>query len=123
MRVTEPQLVAFSFSCPLQSTLLRVIDNDTMEEMPQVFQVTIPRVYQPNEQGYTLQVEAWTTGAPPPDEGDSKKWKLRVVTSNRDLPPLLEGCSTDEKKMTEEVFHKQEMLTYCLPDREDIVLR
>ena len=87
-----------------------------------MFQSTIPQIYQPNEKGYTIQAEAWVVGVVS-DEAEDKKFKLRIVTSHRDRPPLVEGCSKEEGKVVDETFHKQEFINYCLPDREDILFR
>ena len=116
--------MAFSFQCHVSTCLLRVIDNDTMTEMPRVFQSTIPRVYQPNKKGYTLQAEVWLArvGGSTAEELEDKKWKLRIVTSNRDEPPMMEG-SSEEDGLLEETLHKEEMIDYCLPDREDVMFR
>lgn len=113
------------FNCPLPTSILRVIDNDTMAEMPQVFQSTVPQQYRPNKKGYTLQAEAWLTGvAVSSEDMEDKKWKLRIVTSNKDRPPILEGVTSDESMVAiDESFHKQEMMNYCLPDREEVLFR
>ena len=129
MHVSEPQLLAFAFSCPLPSSVLRVINNDTMTEIRRVFQTTVPQVYQPNKKGYTLQAEAWVSGVPvftPSEESEDKKWKLRVVTTNKEKPPVLEDVTTDESPgmvMICDSFHKQELMNYCLPDREEVLFR
>ena len=64
---------------------------------------------------------------------EDKKWRLRVVTSNGDKPPVLEGVATmagsssssqeEGAVLIEEVFHKQEVMDYCLPDREEVLFR
>ena len=126
--VKESQLIAIYFQSPLTSSLLRVIDNDSAEEIPRVFQATVPHTYRPNGKGYTLQAEAWHTGVSSPvalpEETEDKKWRLRLVTSSRDNPPVLEGVSREEDVVViDEAFHKQEIMDYCLPDREDILFR
>ncbi len=124
--MTEPQLIAFHFHCPLPTNILRVIDNDTMEEMPRVFESTMPRTYHPNGKGYTLQAEAWVigVGVATDDTLEDKKWKLRIATSSRYAPPQLEGISSEEEMVAiDDTFHKQELTNYCLPDREEILFR
>lgn len=124
LHISEAQFMAFHFNCPLQSSLLRVIDNDTMTEMPRALQRTIPCMYMPNRKGYTLQAEAWVTGGTVAgDEGEDKKWKLRVITSSKESPPVLEGWSTEEGKEIDETFSKQEIMDYCLPNREEVLFR
>lgn len=128
MNISEVQTIAFYFTCPLASSFLRVIDNDSMEEMPRVFQSTVPHLYKPNQRGYTLQAEAWlTSNSTPPaaDDTEEKKWKLRIVTSNKDRPPVLEEVVTEEGGMSviKDSFYKQEVTNFCLPDREQILFR
>lgn len=125
--VSEPQLLAFHFHCPLPTHILRVINNDTMQEIPRIFESTIPQTYHPNEKGYTLQVEAWVIGVREAHEdsgGEDKKWQLRIASSSIDAPPQLEGVESEEDMVgINDVFHKQEVMNYCLPDREDILFR
>lgn len=90
--------------------------------MPRVLHRTVPGVYTPNQNGYTLQAEAWVHGAIV-DDGEDKKWKLRVTTSNKDRPPILEGWSSEEGKEVDEPFSKQELMDYCLPNREEVLFR
>lgn len=120
-------MVAFYFSCPQPTSILRVIDNDDMTEMPRVFQATVPCPYHPNKNGYTLQGEAWLPStATPMDEAEEKRWRLRIVTSHKDRPPTLEDLVPDSKGGVVTVtntFNKQEVMDYCLPDRDDILLR
>ncbi len=84
-----------------------------MTELPRVFHYTIPVTYTPNTHGYTVQVEAWC--------GDGEgieaagKWGLRLVCSNQDQP-LLE----EEELVTP---HTREIIEYCLPDRDNVLLR
>lgn len=124
LHISEEQFMAFHFNCPLQSSLLRVFDNDTMAEMPRAFHLTIPCIYRPNHRGYTLQAEAWLPGVlMPGEEGDEKKWRLRVMTSSREKQPVLEGWNTEDTKEVEETFHKEEVMDYCLPNREQVLFR
>ena len=123
----ESQLIAFFFHCPLPTNILRVIDNDTMEEMTRIFESTVPQTYHPNRKGYTLQAEAWVmgVGVAAEDALEDKKWKLRVATSSRDAPPLMDGISSEEEMVAaiDDIFHKLEFMNYCLPDREEILFR
>ena len=124
--MSEAQLIAFHFHCPLPTSILRVIDNDTMEEMPRVFESTAPRTYHPNKKGYTLLAEAWVIGVSltAEDALEDKKWKLRIASSSRDAPPQVEGITSEEEMVAiDDVFHKQDMMNYCLPDREELLFR
>lgn len=122
LRISEAQFVAFHFHCSLQSCLLRVIDNDTMTEMPRVFQRTTPCIYTPNHKGYTLQAEAWVPGVTTSvSEVDDRKWKLLAITSNKERPPVLNWNTEDREE--EETFIRQEIVDYCLPNREEVLFR
>ena len=124
MYIPETQYMAFQFTCPLQSCLLRIFDNDTMKEMPRAFHLTIPASYKPNKKGYTIQAEAWVPGfLVAGEEGEEKKWRLRIMTSSRDKPPVLEGWSTESVRDIDELFHKEEVMDYCLPNREQVLFR
>ena len=58
------------------------------------------------------------------EDMEDKKWKLRLVTSSKDRPPVLEGVTSEEEMVAiDDSFHKQEVVNYCLPDREDILFR
>ncbi len=101
------------FSSPVSSYLLRIINNDTMKELPRVFGHTTPAVYAPNTHGYTVTVEAWC-GDGDGVEGGSK-WGLRLISSSQTHPVLEE-----EELVTP---HTQEYIEYCLPDRDNILFR
>lgn len=132
----EAQLLAFSLHSPLLSSILRVIDNDTMTEIPRVFESTVPHFYQPNEKGYTLLAEAWVPGVSSlasmeEVSVEDKRWKVRVVSSSKDRRMVLQdrpGGTTpitmdDGLIVIDDTFLKQEMNYYCLPDREEILFR
>ena len=86
----------------------------------------------------------WTRSEP---VGEGGTWRLRVISSNRDLP-LCEGQEAAEEEREEEeeeereeegererergevaevkierVFHHREIRDYCLPDRDSVMLR
>ncbi|TPX58755.1 hypothetical protein SpCBS45565_g07927 [Spizellomyces sp. 'palustris'] len=74
----EPTFLATSIFVPeyiQQSTCLRMFDNDTNEEIPQVFYQLRPRTYLPNQNGYTLVADCRISQPKP-----SGKWKLRFVS-------------------------------------------
>ncbi|XP_012510972.1 PREDICTED: androglobin [Propithecus coquereli] len=64
--------------------MLHVVNNDTMEQVPKVFQKVVPYLYTKNKKGYTFVAEVFT--------GDTyavaSRWKLRLIGSYTPLPCL-----------------------------------
>ncbi|KAM6954361.1 androglobin [Aplochiton taeniatus] len=107
----EQQLVAKVFS-PVPCCLLHVVDNDTREEIPMVFNRVAPHVYTPNQNGYTLVGEA--LGPDTPLVG--AKWRLRLIGSQEPLPALARETSVN-------LFAMKEFRDYYIPDEKNIICR
>eukprot|EP00731_Ephydatia_muelleri_P031980 Em0023g487a len=75
----EDQVLVPHLQCSLNTSLLRVIDNDTGVEVPSFFHCIQPHLYSKNKSGYTFVGEAWTHEKPS-DEGS---WLLRVVLDSQ----------------------------------------
>ena len=86
-----------------------------MTELPRLFHATTPLTYTPNTHGYTVQVEAWCGDSEGVEGGG--KWGLRLVSSSEQLPVLVGG---EEELGTP---HTQEVVDYCLPDRDNVLFR
>ncbi|XP_057595459.1 androglobin [Hippopotamus amphibius kiboko] len=92
--------------------MLHVVNNDTMEQVPKVFQKVVPYLYTKNKKGYTFVAEAYT--------GDvyvsSSRWKLRLIGSYHPLPCLSRDlpCNT---------FAIKEIRDYYIPNDKKIVFR
>jgi hypothetical protein len=87
---------------------LRVINNDTGEEIPRVFQHVSPFVYEKNRHGYTFVAEG-RSGDEPIPEG---KCRLRLIGSNETLlRPKYKGTVNCE-------FFTKEVKDYYLPNRD-----
>uniref|UniRef100_A0A8C6AYU1 Androglobin n=1 Tax=Monodon monoceros TaxID=40151 RepID=A0A8C6AYU1_MONMO len=92
--------------------MLHVVNNDTMEEVPKVFQKVVPYLYTKNKKGYTFVAEAYT--------GDvyvtSSRWKMRLIGSYHPLPCLSRDppCNT---------FAIKEIRDYYIPNDKKIVFR
>ncbi|XP_070273959.1 androglobin isoform X2 [Myotis yumanensis] len=92
--------------------MLHVVNNDTMEQVPKLFQKVVPYLYTKNKKGYTFVAEAYT--------GDSyvsaSRWKLRLIGSYNPLPSLSRDfpCST---------FAIKEIRDYYMPNEKKIVFR
>ncbi|VFV25445.1 Hypothetical predicted protein [Lynx pardinus] len=92
--------------------VLHVVNNDTMEQVPKVFQKVVPYHYTKNKKGYTFMAEAFT--------GDtyvlSSRWKLRLIGSYNPLPCL----SRDSPNNT---FTIKEIRDYYIPNDKKILFR
>ncbi|XP_040584054.1 androglobin isoform X3 [Mesocricetus auratus] len=92
--------------------MLHVVNNDTMEQMPKVFQKVVPYLYPKNKKGYTFVAEAYTGDA----YVSSARWKLRLIGSYNPLPFLSRDtpCST---------FTMKEIRDYYIPNDKKILFR
>ncbi|XP_064342674.1 androglobin [Camelus dromedarius] len=92
--------------------MLHVVNNDTMEQVPKVFQKVVPYLYTKNKKGYTFVAEAYTGDMYMP----SSRWKLRLIGSYHPLPFLCRDppCNT---------FAIKEIRDYYIPNDKKIVFR
>ncbi|ERE81850.1 calpain-7-like protein [Cricetulus griseus] len=92
--------------------LLHVVNNDTMEQVPTVFQKVVPCLYPKNKKGYTFVAEAYTSDA----YVSGARWKLRLIGSDNPLPFLSRDtpCST---------FILKEIKDYYIPNDKKILFR
>lgn len=96
----------------LQICMLHVINNDTLEQVPKVFQKVVPYLYSKNKKGYTFVAEAYTGDA----FVSGARWKLRLIGSYNPLPFLARDspCST---------FTIKEIRDYYIPNDKKILFR
>ncbi|XP_045661250.1 androglobin [Ursus americanus] len=92
--------------------VLHVVNNDTMEQVPKVFQKVVPYHYTKNKKGYTFVAEAFTGDTYVP----SSRWKLRLIGSYNPLPCLSREspCNT---------FTMKEIRDYYIPNDKKILFR
>ncbi|XP_070569023.1 androglobin-like isoform X9 [Ptychodera flava] len=110
--VQEPMLLVPKLYVSIPTCMLRVVDNDTGEEIPRVFQRVAPYEYKRNKRGYTFVAEARTTDMPLP----SGKWRMRLIGSLSPLPqPIRENLTS--------TFNVKEIRDYYLPNDNNIILR
>ncbi|CAH1799230.1 unnamed protein product [Owenia fusiformis] len=110
--VTEEMLVVPKLYVPINTCMLRVVNNDTGEEVPRVFQKTAPYVYKKNKRGYTFVAEARTIDHPLA----SGKWKMRLIGSLSPLPaPIRNEVSC--------TFHSREIKDYYVPNERNVIFR
>ncbi|KAM4866335.1 androglobin [Thomomys bottae] len=92
--------------------MLHVVNNDTMEEVPKVFQKVVPYLYTKNKKGYTFVAEAFT--------GDTfvsgSRWKLRLIGSYTPLPCLTRDSLSN-------AFTIKEIRDYYIPNDKKILFR
>ncbi|XP_024256090.1 androglobin [Oncorhynchus tshawytscha] len=106
----EMLLVAKVYS-PVSSCLLHVIDNNTGEELPRVFQRVEPHVYKHNQRGYTFVAEAHTPDTPLV----GAKWRMRLIGSC-DLPELAREAPLNN-------FSVKEFRDYYIPNDRNVICR
>nr|XP_022294388.1 androglobin-like isoform X18 [Crassostrea virginica] len=111
--VTEEMLAVPKLYVPINTCLLRVVNNDNGEEIPRVFQKVAPYVYKKNRKGYTFVAEARTT-----DQGiPSNKWRMRLIGS---LSPLPAPAKPDTVNSSFVVKH---ITDYYVPNSKDLIFR
>ncbi|KAF6112550.1 androglobin [Phyllostomus discolor] len=92
--------------------MLHIVNNDTMELVPKVFQKVVPYHYTKNKKGYTFVAEAYT--------GDSyvssSRWKLRLIGSYNPLPSL-------SRDFPSNAFAMKEIRDYYIPNDKKILFR
>ncbi|KAF5926438.1 hypothetical protein HPG69_013743, partial [Diceros bicornis minor] len=92
--------------------IVHVVNNDTMEQVPKVFQKVVPYLYTKNKKGYTFVAEAYTGNSAVP----SSRWKLRLMGPYHPLPCLSRDspCNT---------FTINEIRNYYVPNDKKILFR
>lgn len=111
--VTEEMLAVPKLYVPINTCLLRVVNNDNGEEIPRVFQKVAPYVYKKNRKGYTFVAEARTT-----DQGiPSNKWRMRLIGS---LSPLPAPAKPDTVNSSFVVKH---ITDYYMPNSSHVIFR
>ncbi|ELT91375.1 hypothetical protein CAPTEDRAFT_224147 [Capitella teleta] len=110
--VSEEMLCVPKLYVSIQTCMMRVIDNDTREELPRVFTKVAPHVYKKNKNGYTFVAEARTLDQPLP----AGRWRMRLIGSLSPLPAPI-------KNEVNASFHSRELRDYYIPNEKNIVLR
>ncbi|XP_064196568.1 androglobin isoform X2 [Anguilla rostrata] len=110
--VPKDMLVVPKVCSPVPGCVLHVIDNDTGEEVPRIFQTVEPRVYKQNQGGYTFVAEAHTRDAPVP----GGRWRLRLIGSHDLLPSL-------GREAPQGSFCVREFRDYYLPNDKNVLCR
>ncbi|XP_051867185.1 androglobin [Pristis pectinata] len=96
----------------LSASVLHVINNDTGEEIPRVFQKVAPHVYTKNKSGYTFMAEAQSGSFTLP----SGKWKMRLIGTNQPLPTLSSEAVNSN-------FTMKEIKSYYIPNDKNLIFR
>ncbi|XP_072907569.1 androglobin [Hemitrygon akajei] len=108
----EEMLLVPKVYTTLPASVLHVINNDTGEEIPRVFQKVAPYIYTKNKSGYTFVAEAHSGGFILP----AGKWKMRLIASNQPLPTLLNEAVNSN-------FTMKEIKSYYIPNDKDLIFR
>ncbi|XP_055495019.1 androglobin isoform X2 [Leucoraja erinacea] len=110
--VSEDMLVVPKVYTLLSTYVLHVVNNDTGEEIPRVFQKVAPHVYTKNKTGYTFVAEA-QSGAFTLSSG---KWKMRLIGSCHPLPIL-------SSEPVNNNFTMKEIKSYYIPNDKNLIFR
>ncbi|XP_059171472.1 androglobin-like isoform X6 [Physella acuta] len=110
--VKEEMLVVPKLYVPINTCMLRVINNDTYEEIPRVFQKTAPYIYKKNKKGYSFVAEARTVEQPL----QSNSWRMRLIGSNSPLPAPVTSEVTCN-------FVTKEIKDFYIPNTNNIIFR
>lgn len=110
--VIEEGLVSAKLLAHAQNSLLRVINNDTYDEMPLVFNRLAPVVLTKNKLGYTFFAEGVSFDQPL----SIGRFRLRLLTSYTQLPEPHNDQITS-------VFFTKEIKDYYLPNKQQIICR
>ncbi|NXL94436.1 ADGB protein, partial [Alectura lathami] len=110
--VPEDMLIVPKMYTTIPSCRLHVVDNDTLEEMPQVFLKVAPQIYPKNKKGYTFMAEAHT--------GDlslaAGRWSLRLISSHSPLPFL-------SRETVNNNYSTKEIKEYYIPNDKHVMFR
>ncbi|XP_043930477.1 androglobin [Protopterus annectens] len=96
----------------IPSSVLHVVKNDTLEEIPRVFSKVVPYTYTKDKKGFTFVAEAHTGDAPLP----AGKWRLRLIGSSGPLPVL-------SREPINNSFAVKELRDYYVPNEKQILFR
>ncbi|XP_041351984.1 androglobin-like isoform X2 [Gigantopelta aegis] len=110
--VKDEMLAVPKLYVPISTCLLRVVNNDTGEEIPKVFQKVAPYVYKKNKKGYTFVAEARTTDQPLA----AGTWRMRMIGSLSPLP-------APKGHEINSAFNAREIRDYYLPNNKNIIFR
>ncbi|XP_052441580.1 androglobin [Carassius gibelio] len=110
--VPKNMLLVPKIFSPLPVCIVHVINNDTLEEIPKVFNRVEPYIYTPNKGGYTFVAEA-QTGDTPVIGG---KWRMFLIGCREPLPQLARETPSNN-------FSVKELKGYYIPNQKDIICR
>ncbi|KAI9014739.1 hypothetical protein BC832DRAFT_618467 [Gaertneriomyces semiglobifer] len=113
---TEPTFLSANLYTPeqiSQTSCLRLFDNDTGTEIPQVFFTLLPRTYHPIKHGYTLVADYRATTPKP-----AGRWKLRLIS---DKPVLFPPPEKQIEIWTKPIV--QDFEDICVPNKHNVLFR
>ncbi|MEE6475056.1 hypothetical protein FKM82_010601 [Ascaphus truei] len=110
--VPEDMLIVPKAYITIPVSALHVINNDTFEEIPWVFNKVAPHIYTKNKKGYTFMAEAHTGEL----SVASGKWRLRLIGSCNPLPSLSRDAANS-------CFSVKEIRDYYIPNNKNIMFR
>ncbi|XP_045150509.1 androglobin [Echinops telfairi] len=108
--VPQDMIVVPKIYTTLPVCMLHVVNNDTLEQVPKVFQKVVPYLYTKNKKGYTFVAEAFTGEA----FVAAARWKLRIIGSYHPLPCLA-------REIPSNTFAMKEIRDYYIPNDKKLV--
>ncbi|CAF1130028.1 unnamed protein product [Rotaria sp. Silwood1] len=110
--VIEEGFISGKFLAHVQNSLLRVINNDTYEEMTLIFNRLAPSIFTKNKLGYTFFAEGISLDQPI----TSGRFRLRLLTSYTHLPePRVDQITSS--------FITKEIKDYYVPNKQQTICR
>ncbi|CAF4088818.1 unnamed protein product [Rotaria sp. Silwood2] len=110
--VIEEGFISGKFLSHAQNSLLRVINNDTYDEMPLIFNRLAPSMFTKNKLGYTFFAEGISLDQPI----TTGRFRLRLLTSYTHLPePRVEQITSS--------FITKEIKDYYVPNKQQTICR
>ncbi|XP_033619212.1 androglobin isoform X6 [Fukomys damarensis] len=110
--IPEDMILVPKMYTTLRICVLHVVNNDTMEQVPKVFQKVVPYLYTKNKKGYTFVVEAFSGDMYVP----ASQWKLRLIGPYTPLPFLARDSPCNS-------FSIKEIRDYYIPNDKKILFR
>ncbi|XP_063773951.1 androglobin isoform X2 [Pseudophryne corroboree] len=110
--VPEDMFIVPKMYTNLPVCTLHVINNDTLEKIPWVFNKVTPHIYTKNKKGYTFMAEAHIGEF----AAASGKWRLRLIGTRNPLPYL-------SRDTVNNAFSLREVRDFYIPNDKNLIFR
>ncbi|CAH2252749.1 androglobin isoform X2 [Pelobates cultripes] len=110
--VPENMLIVPKMYTTLPICALHIINNDTLDKIPWVFNKVVPHIYAKNKKGYTFVAEVHTGE----NAITSGKFRLRLIGACNPLPILSHEAVNNS-------FSMREIKDYYIPNNKNVIFR